>query len=193
LQEKPPNAPVQKLLMRTTTDRPTAVQGGLFLPAAPDPDKLELTLARIASVVGENNVGSAEFLDSYRPDTFRMRKFCPPVAADTRNTSTLVFTEVENRQKSKISFRYFRPPLPAYVVFDADRPVKVSWKENVGKVVQASGPWRLSGNWWGESFWQEDAWEVELRFAGETASDSGVYCLAFDALQKKWFMRGRFD
>jgi hypothetical protein len=122
-----------------------------------------------------------------------MHKFCPPLAADARNTSLLVFAEAESRQEPKISFRHFRPPLPAYVVFEIDRPVKVSWKENVGKVVHASGPWRLSGNWWGENSWQEDAWEVELECAGGTSAASGVYCLAFDAMQKKWFVRGRFD
>ena len=33
-------------------------QGGLFLPASPDPEKLELTVARIANLVGETNIGS---------------------------------------------------------------------------------------------------------------------------------------
>src|SRR5262249_29654702 len=50
LQDKPPNAPIQKMWMRAVTDRLRAVQGGLFHPAGPDPDKLELTLAHIASV-----------------------------------------------------------------------------------------------------------------------------------------------
>jgi protein ImuB len=191
LQDKPPNAPVQKLSMRAEPDRPVAVQGGLFLPAAPDPDRLELTLARVASVVGETNVGAAEPLDSYRPDAFRMRKFWPPAVADVRHAGTLVFTE--SRQEQGISFRHFRPPLPAYVVFDGGWPVKAGWKKNTGKVVHASGPWRISGNWWEENSWQEDAWEVELQFTGETAPASGVYCLVFDALQKKWFVRGRYD
>jgi len=105
LQDKPPHAPVQKLLMRAEPDRPLAVQGGLFLPAAPDPEKLELTLARLASVVGEGNVGRAEPLDSYRPDAFHMQKFLasPQTPSPTR----------EGR-RSKFSFRFFRPPLRAY-------------------------------------------------------------------------------
>jgi protein ImuB len=190
LQDKPPNAPVQKLLMSAEPDRPVAVQGGLFLPAAPDPDKLELTLARIASVVGGSNVGAAEPLDSHRPDAFRMQKFYPPVFDDIRHTSPSALTE---RQAQRICFRHFRPPLAAYVVFDGGCPAKAGWKKNVGKVVHASGPWRVSGNWWEENSWKEDAWEVELQFTGETAPASGIYCLVFDALQKKWFVRGRYD
>jgi protein ImuB len=192
LQDKPPNAPVQKLWMRADTDRPCAVQGGLFLPATPDPDKLELTLARIASVVGENNVGSAELLDSYRPDAFRMRKFNATEVADSQRATSAVRAEnLEEPQKAKIGFRYFRPPLPAYVALEEGQPVKVSWKGNIGKVVHASGPWRLSGQWWEENPWQEDAWDVELRFAGKTPL-TGTYRIVFDALQKKWFVRGSY-
>jgi protein ImuB len=191
LQGKPPHAPVQKLWIRVDTDRPLAVQGGLFLPAAPDPDRLELTLARIANVVGENNAGSAELLNSYRPDAFRMQKFAAIVASQ----KVMRVTAAENPEelhKAKIGFRYFRPPLSAYVVLEEGQPVKVSWKGNTGRVVNASGPWRLSGQWWEEHAWQEDTWEVELSFARKTPL-SGTYQVVFDALQKKWFVRGSYD
>ena len=193
LQDKPPNAPVQKMWMRADADRPLAVQGGLFLPATPDPDKLELTLARIASVVGENNVGSAEVLDSFRPDAFRLQKFGVPVISDARRTGVVTVVGTSEKKEAQISFRYFRPPLPAYVVCEEGRPVKVSWKGNTGKVLQASGPWRLSGQWWEENCWQEDAWDVELSFCGKNALSSGVYRIVFDALQKKWLVRGSYD
>jgi protein ImuB len=193
LQDKPPNAPIQKMWMRAVTDRSRAVQGGLFLPVGPDPDKLELTLARIASVVGETNVGSAEVLDSHRPDAFRMRKFGTS-AANLQKTSAVIDEELQpESQQAKFGFRYFRPPLPAYVALDEGQPVKVSWKGNTGKVVHASGPWRVSGEWWEENSWQEDAWEVELSFAGKNAASSGIYCIVFDAKQKRWFVRGGYD
>jgi hypothetical protein len=71
--------------------------------------------------------------------------------------------------------------------------VKVSWKGNTGKVVRASGPWQLSGQWWEEHSWNEEAWEVELGFPGKAALSSGVYCIVFDLLQKRWFVRGSYD
>ena len=192
LQDNPPNAPVQKMWMRADADRPLAVQGGLFLPAAPDPDKLELTLARIASVVGEDNVGVAEVLDSFRPDAFRVRKFGVPASSDARRTG--IFTAAETLQeKAQIGFRYFRPPLPAYVVCEESRPVEVSWKGNTAKVVQASGPWCLSGQWWEENGWQEEAWDVELHFSGKKTFSCGVYRIVFEVLQKKWLVRGSYD
>ena len=154
LEANPPKAPIQKLRMRAEPDRPTALQGGLFLPAIPDPDKLELTLARIAAVVGESNVGSPELLE--------------------------------------ISFRSVRPPLPANVTFLGGRPIRISFQGKSWNVIQASGPWRASGQWWEEHNWQEDAWDLELDLAGRTPARA-VYCIVFDSLQKQWFVRGSYD
>jgi hypothetical protein len=47
----------------------------LFVPLSPEPEKLELTLARLKAVVGEDNVGAAEISDTHRPDAFKMKKF----------------------------------------------------------------------------------------------------------------------
>ena len=33
-----------------------------------------------------------------------------------------------------------------------------------GDVLAASGPWRASGDWWRENPWQEDEWDLEIRF-----------------------------
>jgi hypothetical protein len=52
--------------------KPRFAQSGLFIPAAPEPVKLELTLARIKAIVGEDRVGSPELMDTHRPDAFRM-------------------------------------------------------------------------------------------------------------------------
>ena len=184
LQSNPPKAPIQKLHMRAEPDRPVAMQSGLFLPTAPDPDKLELTLARIASVVGENNVGFPELLDSYRPDAIRMQKFTAgsPVPSNHKKTNG-----------AKIGFRVIRPPLPAHVTVQAGRPVQVTFRGQTWKVLQASGPWRSSGEWWEENPWQEDAWDLELCSSGGKSSASVVYCAVFDALQQKWFVRGSYD
>lgn len=51
LQARPPQAPVTKIWLRAEPSRPRATQGGLFVPEAPEPERLEVTLARIASVV----------------------------------------------------------------------------------------------------------------------------------------------
>ena len=75
LQADPPPAPILKVTITANPAKPRAAQGGLFLPLSPDPEKLELVLARIAGVVGKENVGWAELADTHRPDAFRMRRF----------------------------------------------------------------------------------------------------------------------
>src|SRR5258708_33154795 len=80
LNAHPPGAPILKIHLRAEPVRPRSAQGGLFLPPSPEPEKLELTLARIAGLVGENKVGALELLDTYHPDGFRMRPFVAEVA-----------------------------------------------------------------------------------------------------------------
>jgi len=187
LQANPPKALVQKLRMHAEPDRLVAFEGGLFLPAVPDPDKLELTLARISSVVGESNVGTPELLDSHRPDAFRMQNFSAPSPESSSAPSM-----PEEAEDSKMGFRFVRPPMPANVTFQGGRPVRISFQGKSWNVVQASGPWRASGEWWEENGWQEDAWDLELGFPGR-APARAVYCIVFDSLQKKWFLRGSYD
>src|SRR5690349_17563523 len=53
LEAHPPSAPVTAVSMLTTPTRARSQQLGLFLPLSPDPERLEITLARIQNTVGE--------------------------------------------------------------------------------------------------------------------------------------------
>src|SRR6267143_384575 len=75
LQGDPPAAPIQKIYMTTDAAAPRVSQNGLFVPCGPDPEKLEVTIARLGKLVGEGNLGCAELLDSHRPESFRMTRF----------------------------------------------------------------------------------------------------------------------
>src|SRR5207344_3309082 len=75
LNAHPPGAPIVKIHLSAEPARPRTAQSGLFLPPSPEPEKLELTLARIAGIVGENKVGSLHLLDTHRAEAFRMHRF----------------------------------------------------------------------------------------------------------------------
>ena len=75
LQGDPPDAPIQKVFLAAEPANPRATQGGLFLPSYPDPEKLELTIARLANLLGDSNIGSPEIIDTHRPGAFRIRRF----------------------------------------------------------------------------------------------------------------------
>jgi protein ImuB len=77
LRAHPPAAPVVRVTLAAEPVEPRPGQGGLFLPATPAPDRLELTLARLAGIVGEQKLGAAEVLDTHRPDAFQMKRFAP--------------------------------------------------------------------------------------------------------------------
>ena len=77
LQADAPSAPVLKIILAAEAARPRVSQGGLFSPISPDPEKVELTIARLAKLVGAANIGSPELLDTHRPEGFRMRRFVP--------------------------------------------------------------------------------------------------------------------
>ena len=86
LQADVPSAPVLKIILAVEAARPRVSQGELFSPISPDPEKVELTLARLAKLVGAANLGSPELLDTHRPEGFRMLRFVPnPGGADIRH------------------------------------------------------------------------------------------------------------
>ncbi len=204
LQSRPPGAPIKKIQMTAQSSLSRVTQGSLFIPTAPDPDKLELTIARIASVVGDGNVGSPKLLDSHRPDAFHMDKF--PIVAVDRSASgnsrkrsaktTAQNSSEKNLQKElvpQIALHVFRPPVPARVRLDGNKPAFASFQGCSGKVVHASGPWRASGHWWEEKPWQEDTWDLEIQFSPESSTTHGFYRFSYDGLLDKWFVRGVYD
>jgi protein ImuB len=205
LQSKPPGAPVKKIHMMAEPGRSRATQNGLFVPASPDPQKLELTIARIAAVVGENNVGSPQLLDTHRPDAFHMRKF----SVTSTYLPTAPHSVREVNSGSHAGFRVFRPALPVWVQLQGKCPTHIGFQGMLGNVIRASGPWRTSGDWWEEQSWQEDAWDLEIHFAS-TASPiqgpvqgpiqgplqgpvQGLYRVSYDFSLEKWWMRGVYD
>jgi protein ImuB len=215
LQSDPPSAPIVKILLTADAGRPRVAQGGLFLPSSPDPEKLELTIARLAHVVGDSNIGSPELLDTHRPGEFRMRRFVAVDAAEpihSREKRGTGFGTTERSCDSLTGFRVFRPALPAKVDLREGCPARVCFQGMSGQVAASSGPWRSSGDWWREDGWQNDEWDLEIIFSSppeaqpEAASDfrapqsaaknnarRGFYRIFFDAIRKEWFVRGAYD
>ena len=184
LQSNPPGAPVQAIHMIAEPARSRATQAGLFIPASPDPQKLELTVARIAAIVGSGNVGSPQLLDTERPDAFLMQSFAaPPVTPQIHEITS----------EDRTGFRVFRPPLTAWVQLQGNSPTRIAFQGKFGEVVRASGPWRTSGDWWSEKPWQEDIWDLEIQFASETHRGKGLYRVFHDSRQEKWWVRGVYD
>jgi protein ImuB len=151
-------------------------QNGLFVPLAPEPEKLEVTLARLAAMAGEGNVGSPELLDTHRPDAFRMRRFAPSAAVKEAPAATA----------PRLAFRAMRPRRPARVDMMMSRPAHVSAEGIRGKVASFAGPWRTSGDWWTPDPWARDEWDVAL-------SGGALYRISCDHATGRWFVEGSYD
>jgi protein ImuB len=210
LQSDPPKAPIQKIYLAAEPAKPRAIQKGLFLPSSPDVEKLELTIARLANLVGESNIGSPQLTDTHRPDAFCMNQYIPSCEEPKliRPQKTLAKANGQSiGVKSKtikptFGFRMFRPPLPASVKLQKGQPANVLIRGARGEVIAASGPWRSSGDWWREDAWHQDEWDLEICFhptelylEKDVASQPqhGLYRFYFDSIQQKWFVRGIYD
>jgi protein ImuB len=196
LQSQPPGAPIQKIRMSAQSSLARVTQGSLFIPTAPDPNKLELTIARIAAVAGGGNVGAPQLLDSHRPDAFQVRRFSIAAAASPGYNNHSPNKPVANPQHAAtpaIALRAFRPPVSARVQLHGNKPASVFFQGCSGKVIHASGPWRTSGDWWEDKSWQEDAWDLEIVFSDESSPAQSFYRFSYDGLLDKWFVRGVYD
>jgi len=191
LQAEPPQTAVLKIFMAAEPARSRFAQGGLFLPSSPDPEKLELTIARLANLVGEENVGAPELADTHRRDAFQMRRFVMRQSADEAASKMRAATQkvgaalryvasgAEHKSftaadSTRMSFRVYRPSLPARVEMREGRLARVSFNGVRGEVVAASGPWRTSGDWWQEDGWEHDEWDIDVRFGWSSAPVTAV-------------------
>lgn len=77
LQAKPPQAGVVTVTLEAEPSRPQTSQRGLFQAQLPEPDKLDLLLARLRSIAGEENVGAPTLENSHREDAFTLSTFEP--------------------------------------------------------------------------------------------------------------------
>jgi protein ImuB len=178
LQADPPAGGIVKITLGADPARPRSTQHGLFVPNSPDPEKLELTVARLAKLVGNANIGSPELTDTHRPGEFRMNKFfAQPNETRARGKASRKSVAggdggLAPVRRPATGCRIFRPRLAARVELREGRPVKLFFRGLYGRVMTASGPWKVSGDWWREDAWQQEEWDLEIRFDGGDASGS---------------------
>ena len=190
----PPQSAVKTISITCEPVKPRVLQNGLFIPLAPAPDKLELTLARLAKLVGEKNIGSPVLLDTHRPDAFSMKRFVLNTKESRKRAKNSFNRQspIDNRQC--LGFRMFRPPLRAIVDVDNGWPKQVSaWGKQrsvYGKVISLAGPWRTTGDWWRNDSWARDEWDIAL----DSGKDQqALYRIYRELITGNWFIEGNYD
>ena len=183
LKTHPPGAPVKKIVLRIEPAKPRPAQDGLFMPASPQPEKLELTLARLSSIVGEGRAASPALLDTHRPEAFEMRHFTPSASGNGNGSES---------KDLVTALRIFRPPVCVQVQQANGKLLHISSPKKSqisGPVLWAAGPWRSSGDWWDQDPWARDEWDIAL----EERNSITLYRLIHDLLSGRWMVEGTYD
>ena len=189
LQAHPAPAAILAITLQADPGPRPGVQSGLFAPQLPDPMRLEVTVARIRALVGEDRVGRAVLTDSHATEAFRMDRLSLDEAM-YRRTSRLQ----PSLASTGIALRRLRPPKPIEVQHQHGRLAGFTVREGSPTtrytVQKALGPWRNSGHWWSANTWSREEWDI----AATGTNGQPLLCLlTHDLLKTQWQIEALYD
>ena len=170
---------VLALTMTAEPGRSSKIQLGLFAPQTPEPSRLDVTLARIKAIVGEEHVGTPVLEDTHRPASFHTEDFRVDAKSSTYDP-----------QPARLALRRVRPPRAIEVKLRESKPTAFRDNGERYPVAAAYGPWRSNGCWWSVDTWDTEEWDVL------TADRDGVAlcCLLVqDRLRGEWRLEALLD
>jgi protein ImuB len=180
LEAHPPPAAVLAVELDAEPGETSKVQLGLFSPQLPEASRLDVTLARIRALVGEENVGRAVLLDTHAPEAFRIEAFRVTEGEDVTTAST----------ELRATARQLRPAESVTVTLEAEQPVRFHFRGQNFNVDHAYGPWLTGGDWWQPTLWGQEQWDIVAR-----SGDNSLLCccLVRDLIDGGWQMAALYD
>ena len=180
LETYPPHAAILSLTLSADPGSTSKIQLGLFSPQLPEPMGLDVTLARIRAIVGDECVGRAVLNDTHQPKGFRMEPF----------TVTAGSKPVISSSRFPSASRQLRPPENVSVTLQSQRPKAFVFREKRYVVERIYGPWLTGGDWWNPTLWGLEQWDIVAR-----ARDSALLscCMVRDLMQDRWQMAALYD
>jgi protein ImuB len=201
LQAHPAPAAVVAITLHADPGPRPGVQTGLFLPQTPEPMRLEVTLARLAALVGEDRVGRAVLTDKHQSQSFQVERFTvtePETGGKRlrrRPDAPDKSVQAASGLRTGICLRRLRPAPLVHVTWNAGKlqsfrlPDSVSMQPRY-KVSRAFGPWQRSGQWWSGEAWSQEEWDVDA----EAADGSRLLALlVHDLLRLQWQLEATYD
>jgi protein ImuB len=180
LELHPPPAAILRVTLDAEPGSTSKVQLGLFSPQLPEPGRLEVTLARIAKIVGEDAVGQAVLRDTHQLCGYRMEKFRVPTTSpsDTEPHAT------------RMAMRQLRPSELVSVRLSAGKPFHLRFRNESFRVERAYGPWIIGTDWWNQEHWGQAQWDLVLANENEAKLSC---CVIRDLKKHCWLMAGFYD
>jgi protein ImuB len=183
LARRPPDAPVIGARLVALPARARATQLDILRPAGPAPDRLAATIARLAVLVGPENVGAPAAEDTWREEAVRVTPFtlsAPPAPPASPEASS----------DAPLAIRRLRPAQEIEVLMGRGGPTAMRGADTTARVLVAAGPYRASGEWWHApeegGCWAREYWDVH-------ASDGAIYRVHQDGRDGRWFLDGYYD
>jgi protein ImuB len=149
LEGHPPSASILGVHLHAEPGATSKVQLGLFSPQLPEPGRLDVTLARITAIVGEGNVGMAVLDDTRRAGDFHIEPFLI-TTAEPPSAATI----------PPMCLRLLRPAERTRVEMRRGQPCEVHFRSRCYLIEEVYGPWLKGGDWWNESIWGNEQWDV---------------------------------
>jgi protein ImuB len=180
LEAHPPQAAILAVGLDAEPGSTSKVQLGLFSPQLPEASRLDVTLARIRALVGEDCVGRAVLQDTHAPEGFRMEPF------NVSSGDAVVIAS----SAPHTSMRQLRPPEPVSITLRNSQPVMFFYRERRYAVEHVYGPWLAGGEWWNQTLWGLEQWDLVAH-----AQDGPMLCCCIvrDLMRNQWQMVALYD
>ena len=175
----PPQAAVVSLTLTAEAGQTSKMQLGLFAPQTPEPSRLDVTLARLKAIVGEDRVGTPVLEDTHRPGSFRMESFVVDVKPAKPKA-----------ERPRMALRRVRPPHSIQVWMHAMKPVAFRDGDSRFEITAVYGPWRTSGCWWSQDGWDTEEWDA---LAASAKGETFGCLLVLDRLCDEWQLEAFYD
>lgn len=180
LEAHPPQAAILAVVLEAEPGSTSKVQLGLFSPQLPEPSRLDVTLARIRTLVGDDNVGSPILKDTNQMDGSGVEPFRVPATQPSEMASNPL----------RPAMRMLRPAETIFVTLQSHRPKAFSFRNRRYSVEHAYGPWLISGEWWTSTLWGHEQWDLVARMQNGNVL---CCCLVRDRMQDDWRMVALYD
>jgi protein ImuB len=175
----PPQAAVLSFTLTAEAGQSSKVQLGLFAPQMPEPSRLDVTIARLKAIAGEDRVGSPVLEDTHRSGSFRMEGF-----------SVSGVSAAPKVGRPRMALRRMRPSVPVRVQLHTTKPAAFYDADGNHEITAAYGPWRSRGCWWSTVGWDEEEWDV----LAQAGNGGAVACLLVqDRRNREWRLEAYYD
>jgi protein ImuB len=114
-------------------------------------------LARLSALLGNERVGTPVLEETHRPDAFRMEPFSWHSEPEGHLSKNAADTAAST---ARVVLRRFRPSADTSVFVSDERYLESD--KSRGQIVDQSGPFLFSGNWWDEKAWARAEYDMQL-------------------------------